>query len=567
MRWWERKRNFELAELLASTYILVTVIFVMAVFAALETVLKFSIYDLSVGNWVRLMLAFMGLLAVMLLGFWRLQQQRLELGRGAGSLDYLLLVLMTGVAFGIILWTGAERSRAKCILLLPPLVAAIAHGRRPGIVGSVLAAGSLLSLDVIREWGTYPSRILEADILLAAVLFLLSWLLGGLANIEEELQERLGKMADEDDVTGFFNHRRFHEELDRLFQQAVQEQSSLALLLVDVDDFRYYNNAHGHRKGDEVLNLMGEIMRKKLPEKYCAARYVGGQFAVLLPGMTSRESFYLADKLRGAIKTHQFPEAETQPTGRFTVSVGVACFPEHVAEKTELIWAAEQALYTAKFTGKDKACLYFSVLDEVAAAMEEEERDRFLWIRSMLKTVGSRDRYTYGHSERVAFYAGHFGYRLGLNGDSIRNIQLGSMLHDIGKIEIPREILNKLGKLTDEDWDILKKHPSWGAEIVEGISPLMADVIPIIRHHHENYDGTGYPSGLAGENIPLSARLLRIVDSFDAMTTTRAYRGGLTIGQAIDELRKGSGREYDPNLVREFIKMLEEDQWLVEGKI
>ena len=173
-----------------------------------------------------------------------------------------------------------------------------------------------------------------------------------------------------------------------------------------------------------------------------------------------------------------------------------------------------------------------------------------------MSIINAKDRYTYGHSERVLEYATLLATQYGLSEEEVRLIQYGAYLHDIGKIEIDVTILNSTGKPTESEWAILKQHPYWGSEIVRPIRSL-GKVAPYILHHHENYDGTGYPQGISGKDIPLGARIIRIADSFDAMITDRPYKKGRSQKDACTELLAFAGSHYDPELCNIFVKLIE----------
>jgi putative nucleotidyltransferase with HDIG domain len=202
------------------------------------------------------------------------------------------------------------------------------------------------------------------------------------------------------------------------------------------------------------------------------------------------------------------------------------------------------------------------VFDEMSSTLTHEEKDLFNSIRTLIMVINAKDKYTYGHSLRLMELFKNLALRLGLNSQTVSNVSYGALLHDIGKIEIPREILNKHTRLSEEEWVILKQHPQWGADMIRPLSSIKG-VKDIILYHHENLDGTGYPKGLKGEEIPIGARILRIADSYDAMTTNRPYKEALTKEQALEELVRYSGIYYDPVIVKEFINMMSEKTALI----
>ncbi len=198
------------------------------------------------------------------------------------------------------------------------------------------------------------------------------------------------------------------------------------------------------------------------------------------------------------------------------------------------------------------------------AKLYQEINDLFYSsIKSLVTAIEAKDKYTRGHTERVTKYSISIAKEMNLEENDIKNLELAAMLHDIGKIGIPDKVLLKPGKLTDEEYEMIKTHPSKGAEILMHIKS-MKNILPGIRHHHERYDGRGYPDGLSGENIPLSARIIAVADSFDAMVTDRPYRKGLPIEEAIRRLKENKGTQFDPNAVDTFIKLLNEEKVIVE---
>ncbi len=194
---------------------------------------------------------------------------------------------------------------------------------------------------------------------------------------------------------------------------------------------------------------------------------------------------------------------------------------------------------------------------------QEIQRAYLETIRMLAAAVEARDRYTGGHLERVTRYSLAIARNLGWAGDRLNEVEMGAILHDIGKIGIPDAILRKNGALSPEEWQHMKAHPIIGAEILRGISFLEA-VVPYVRHHHERYDGKGYPDALAGDEIPVGGRIIAVADTFDAMTSTRPYREALSIAVAINELKSAAGTQFDPAIVDAFARAYERGEITVE---
>ncbi|GAX91236.1 diguanylate cyclase [Effusibacillus lacus] len=362
-------------------------------------------------------------------------------------------------------------------------------------------------------------------------------------------------LSIKDELTGLYNHRYFQEKL----QELTAKGETLSLLLLDLDHFKIYNDMYGHPQGDKLLQELAKVISGNIPEQGTVYRYGGEEFAVLLPGTDSETALTVAESIRKAVSEHEFEGMKHMPAKRITVSIGVSTFPHMATSKENLLMLADEALYKIKYTSRNKVQLYTSVVDELKSHFDFGSREMELiqMIKTFLTIINSKDRYTYGHTERDMEYAEALARKIGLPEDEIKIIRYGALLHDIGKVEVPTEILNKKTKLTEQEWETMKMHVIWGEEIVKPIKEL-APCLPIIRHHHERYDGKGYPDGLQGTAIPLAARILTIVDSFDAMTTNRPYQKTKTIPQAIEEIRRCSGTQFDPHLVEPFIEVIKE---------
>ncbi|NPV26779.1 MAG: diguanylate cyclase [Firmicutes bacterium] len=501
MNKWEIKRQEKLREFITVSFMMMALIVALAIlgwlykeFADLSSIPYAFVITLAI---VGALTVFLGYFGHKILG------QAILVDR-PNRLTYLTGMILLGLIAIIVLKTGGAASRAKVLFFLPIIIFAGQHGRRFGLGLTSIIAIFLVSLDLVGFYGVYPNRELEVDLVNLSIMFLLSWLLGGLANIEKEVRQELSLLASQDDLTELDNHRSFQEKLDVEIQRAREQRSSVGLIMLDIDYFKFYNDTFGHQQGDEVLKQMGGLLKMEVPEPGFAARYGGEEFAIVLPGATREVALEIAEHIRQRIERFPFYGASLQPQGRLTASLGVALFPFQAKNKEELIRLADQALYRAKYASKNKVELYFSVLDELRDEVDESEQNLLTSIRTLISVINAKDRYTYGHSERTVIYATELAQALGWTAEKINHLKYGAFLHDIGKIEIGRDILNKPGVLTEEEWAILKQHPVWGAEIIRPISSLQT-LDPIIRYHHENFDGTGYPEGLKGQEIPLAA--------------------------------------------------------------
>jgi putative nucleotidyltransferase with HDIG domain len=284
-----------------------------------------------------------------------------------------------------------------------------------------------------------------------------------------------------------------------------------------------------------------------------AFRYGGEEFTIILPETRLEDAYKVAERIRKTIASKTSSRATP-----ITVSVGLSSWPIDGVMKEETVAAADAALYRAKQAGRNRTCISSEVTKPATpyVGMELEARSRALSIiYALAATVDAKDHYTYGHSKKVSDYAVALAEVLELPKDRMDTIRAAGLLHDIGKIGIPDSILNKKGPLTDAEWEPLKAHPKLGVEILRHVIDL-ANCLPAILHHHERYDGTGYLSGLKGDNIPVEARILAIADAYDAITSPRPYHEQLSSQEALAELKRCAGTQFDPELVDIFCKIM-----------
>jgi diguanylate cyclase (GGDEF)-like protein len=445
----------------------------------------------------------------------------------------------------------------KILFLMPVVISAL---RYPIKFSYSITIFVLFFLFLIGFLNNFSS--IDADIMLSGVLFLLAWLLGNMTETEAKIRKELERLATHDSLTDILNHRSFQALLDEKLEEAKKENTSISLILLDIDFFKVYNDSLGHQKGDQVLKEVADILKNATKEIGYCARYGGEEFVIILPKTGIKAAKALAEEIRRKVEETEFPGIDLLPKGKLTISIGIAEFPSMADNKERLIQKADEALYKAKFVSKNKVETYFSVFDELSLSLKDEEKELFNSIRTLTMVINAKDRYTYGHSERVMEMAKKFAEIIGLDEQQTKDIIFGSLLHDIGKIEISREVLNKPTKLNDLEWQMTKQHPQWGADIIRPLKSLKGS-LDIVLYHHENYNGTGYPKGLKGEEIPFGARLLRIIDSYDALTSHRPYKEAMSQEQAIEELQKYSGIHYDPEMLEKFCKMILESKWEV----
>jgi diguanylate cyclase (GGDEF)-like protein len=351
------------------------------------------------------------------------------------------------------------------------------------------------------------------------------------------------RLALTDPLTGLGNHRSFHERLQRELVVAEQEGSSLALCLVDLDDLKSVNDQFGHPVGDLVLGQVASRLRQGGE----AFRLGGDEFAVLLPRQDEQRATAVARSI-----VERVAALDIEGVGPVTVSAGVATYPTHGTGRDELIRLADSALYWAKKDGKNRVRAYTA--ESILRANLEELADtpdraaQYRAAESLAKAVDERDAYTGSHSQRVGDYSARIARRLGADDAAVELTRLAGNLHDLGKLAIPEEVLRKPDSLSEAERLILERHPQIGYRMLEslGVQPVAEWVL----HHHERWDGDGYPNRLAGDQIPLGARIIHVADAFDALTSDRAYRRAIPQRDALAELERCSGTQFDPAVVQ-----------------
>jgi diguanylate cyclase (GGDEF)-like protein len=362
---------------------------------------------------------------------------------------------------------------------------------------------------------------------------------------------RAMRLALTDPLTGLGNHRHFHERLQRELLNAEEQARPLTLCLVDIDDFKRINDRFGHPSGDRVLSQIATRLRQGGE----AFRLGGDEFALLLADHDEATALTAAESIVKRIST-----VDLDHIGQVTVSAGLATFPVQGHGRDELIRLADSAMYWAKEHGKNRVRFYRPDIVELAElkrlAAGPDKAARYRAAASLAKAVDARDTYTGSHSERVTELAARVAVRLGLDAEQVELTRLAASLHDLGKLAIPEELLQKAGTLTDSQRLVLERHPQIGFRMLDSLG---VDLIAhLVLHHHERWDGAGYPDGLSGEQIPLGSRIIFVTDAYDAMTSDRTYRPRRSSRAALAELERCAGTQFDPGIVAAFREEIEE---------
>jgi diguanylate cyclase (GGDEF)-like protein/putative nucleotidyltransferase with HDIG domain len=423
--------------------------------------------------------------------------------------------------------------------------------------------------------------------------------------------QKAQEQAITDGLTGVKTHRFFMEALSGEWKRSTRAGRSFSLVLMDLDRFKFVNDFYGHLDGDIVLQRVAQILDENCRRSDVVARYGGDEFVILMPETDADQSQQLSAKLRSWIASDPVLREKN-----VTSSFGVATFPIHGSTPQELIQVADASMYLSKHqggnavstadqfnpdeskrwkrdvleaylgvtlkrlftTGPDAFVEIYSRIEQFARSLSETKVTSARpngngtlknagssfeplppvvmdTLTSLALAVDSKDQFTQGHSQKVSGYAVLIAEAIGLQGPEIEEIRLGGMLHDVGKVGISESILNKGGPLNPEEWETMKRHVEYGAKLLE---PLRGTerVREMVAHHHEFFDGSGYPQGLAGNQIPLGARIVAIADAYDTITSERTYKKARTPEEAFLELERCGAAQFDPELVQAFVSRL-----------
>jgi diguanylate cyclase (GGDEF)-like protein/putative nucleotidyltransferase with HDIG domain len=453
-----------------------------------------------------------------------------------------------------------------------------------------------------------PKEFSEEELLL---LHTLADLISGALHHALTLQ-KAQEQAVTDGLTGVKTHRFLMESLSAEWKRSARASRPFCLLLADLDRFKFVNDFFGHLEGDLVLKRVGRILEQNCRRSDVVARYGGDEFVILMPESDIEQGRQIAEKLRACILNDSFLREKN-----VTASLGIAGFPAHGSTPQELLQIADASMYLSKHQGgntvstaghldpdearqwkRDVLEAYLGVTlkrlfstgpeafaeihrrlqqfsnslpgSELAltgapdSGSEEGPAERPSLTPAVIETVTSlalaidaKDPYTQGHSPKVANYAALIAEGLGLKEDEIEQIRLGGMLHDIGKVGVPEQILNKNGPLNPEEWELMKEHVRFGHKLLEPLRTL-ASVRAMVLHHHEMFDGSGYPEGRAGEEIPLGARIIAIADAYDTITSDRTYKKARAAHAALAEIERCAGAQFDPHLVGIFVEAVQD---------
>jgi diguanylate cyclase (GGDEF)-like protein/putative nucleotidyltransferase with HDIG domain len=404
------------------------------------------------------------------------------------------------------------------------------------------------------------------------------------------LQDRMKFQAQIDNLTGLLSHTCFQGLLDKELAKSDQQNNSVTVMILDINNIQEINQSQGHTAGDEAICHIASTVKRLIRGLDTAARYGGDEVVVILPETEPKAANEIAQRFLEGMQS-RLPEH----LRHLSVSIGHATYPDDAKNREKLLKLAEQALHLAKFKGSktgESTCIatceinqlndktvievfasqvakkynnihvpsvYQELLNHIEKKAPGTPRTEDMMLETITSLSGAleaKDRYTRGHSQAVSNYAVALAHALKMNATEVEEIRAAAFLHDIGKIGIPESILCKAGPLNEKEWEIMKQHPVIGAQQILYPVQSLRPIIPAVECHHESWDGSGHPHGYRGEKIPLAARVISIVDAFHALTSDRSYRKALSVFEAKKILEAGAGTKWDPQLTEIFFGIL-----------
>ena len=502
--------------------------------------LRFRMATVTTGCWLTLAMSLAGLayfavtwdaghrVALTVLAFvamssavivWCLPMERVVAGRFRELFFFSWTSVMVVTIFALVALDTTRPSPLALPLIMPLLFAGMSYPRqiaRP--IAVVVPLGYLVLAVAIGEDAAYAGFFVLCLTWSAAMCL---WQAANRERQREELdhqRDELARVSRADPLTGALNRRGFEERFEAELAEAGRSGQPLTLVMLDLDDFKAVNDAQGHAAGDALLCATVDLLVNELRPMDAVGRLGGDEFALLLPGLGQADAQTVLDRVARSL-------AAVTPA-----SIGHSSFPVDGTGAEELFRRADEMLYAAK--GRRA----------VRSALEPIDLS---WAATLADAVDRRMDVAHEHSRSVADYAAGIAARLGWDEAQIGLLRLAGTLHDVGKVALPDHILRKPGRLTEEEYEEIKTHSAIGAGMVTRI-PGMQPVAPWIRHSHEHVDGSGYPDGLTGDAIPMASRILLVADAYDAMTSDRSYRRAMSPEEALAELRRCSGRQFDP---------------------
>lgn len=402
-----------------------------------------------------------------------------------------------------------------------------------------------------------------------------------LKELNKKLSERnkkLKQLALTDSHTGLYNHRFLAKVLEDRLLHAQKENRPFSILMMDIDYFKSINDVYGHQFGDIVLRQFAQEVKRLVRKNNTVVRYGGEEFVIIAPETNRAEAMNLAQRLLEEINLKNFGEGNNRI--KIKLSIAAAAYPEdRVIRANEMFELADLILNKAKEFGGNRVYCSLDLKKQSAVNKEkinvkpeirylQEKMDRLNKranqslieaIFAFAKTIELKDHYTGEHVERTVHFAVEIAKEIGMSKEEIDYIKQAAILHDLGKVGISEKILLKRAKLTPGEFKLIREHPVIGADIIRPIH-LLHDILPFILYHHERWDGSGYPVGLKGEEIPVGARIISIADTYQALISNRPYRKAYSRKDAIEIIKNSFGTHFDPDIAGVFVKIMQREK-------
>jgi diguanylate cyclase (GGDEF)-like protein len=482
----------------------------------------------------------------------------LRLIRALGFLAPVPVVLLTMVALSVVPGAGARQ-----VLVLGTLATLAAAA---GATLTALAAGSYFSWRMDRLAHALEATLDTDEPMRMRVAGSISERrLARAFNAASGAFVQVEARAAHDRLTGVANRETLLTTLNSEIERATRHHKWLSVAFIDIDRFKPINDTFGHHSGDAVLREIAGLIRDNIRASDLFGRYGGEEFMLILPETNPEDATVLAEHLRGLVMEHPMRVAQEQPL-RVTISIGVAGDVGSQLQSDRLVDQADAAMYAAKSLGRNRTYQYRAVDDNAPvrrAPISAERRAAATAIgqwasdtaaEALASVLAPQPHHRGQPSDMIASLATGIALELGLPQEEIERIRIASLLHDLGKLAVPTEILDKPTTLSDLDWQAIGEHPRIGQVILEQASSLR-EAVPVVLHHHEHFNGSGYPHGLRGKEIPLGARIVAVADAYHAMIHDRPYKTARDHQDALRELRVNAGTQFDPEIVNLFCQL------------
>ncbi len=365
---------------------------------------------------------------------------------------------------------------------------------------------------------------------------------------------QLADAARTDPLTGLLNRRGLEEAFELEVERSRRGEQTLSLLIGDLDCFKKVNDVFGHHAGDQALARAGEVLGREKRRIDTLARFGGEEFALIAPDTDGQEAFMLAERLRIALR-EEFADDDIP----LTISFGLASCPQHGRSRYELVGVADDALYAAKELGRDRTVIYSKEVVGVLTptnGRNSRRNEQLATVLALTQAIDESETGTANHSQTVGRYCELIAREMNLDATTVERVRLAGLLHDVGNVAISNMVLSKPEPLSAEEWIEIRRHSEIGARILA--NARLADIGEWVLAHHERVDGEGFPFGLTHGSIPLEARILAVADAFEAMTSNRPYRAAFSVVQALEELQRNAGTQFDADVVEAMLRALEQ---------